>query len=81
VDFQTVVNLLGGAGLAAIGWFARQVWDATKELRTDLEAHRVEVAKDYTPKSDFRDAVDGLSREMREQFGRLFDKLDAKADK
>lgn len=81
MDFQTAVNLLCGAGIAAVGWFARRVWDALDKLRTDHEAHRIEVAKEYTSKADFLAAVNSLTREMRDNFTRLFDRLDAKADK
>ena len=81
MDVQTIVNVVGAAALAALGWFARTLWDAIAKLREDHEAHRVKVAEVYTPKSDFKDAVDKLTNEMKESFGRLFDKLDAKADK
>lgn len=33
---QSIINSLLGGSLAALGWFARQIWDAIKELRQDL---------------------------------------------
>ena len=35
---QSIINSLLGGALATLGWFARQIWDAIKELRTDLAA-------------------------------------------
>ena len=43
---------LGGA-LAALGWFARQIWDAIKELRTDLARLREDLPTRYVPKDEF----------------------------
>lgn len=31
---QSIINSLLGGSLAALGWFARQIWDAIKELRS-----------------------------------------------
>ena len=76
-DFQTIINWAGGAALASIGWFARQLWDAVKELKADLANLRVEIAKDYTPKNDFQAAM----TELRGMFEIIRDKLDNKADK
>jgi hypothetical protein len=81
MDLQTAINLLGGGALAAIGWFARTVYDDVKKLRADHEEHRVEVAKDYPTKVDFKDAIDKITDEMRAGFNRLFDRMDDKADK
>lgn len=76
-DFQTIVNGGGAAALGAMGWFARQLWDAVKELKTDLEKLRVEIAKDYVPKNEYYP----FAAEIRNLFQRIYDKLDEKADK
>jgi len=78
---QYVINLVGGAAIGLLGWFAREVWGAVKSLKQDLESLRVKLAEDYVKRQDFTSAVDGLSREVREGFTRIFDKLDGKADK
>lgn len=76
-EYQTIINIGAGASLAAIGWFARQLWDAVKELKKDLADFREEVAKDYTRRDDFRD----FAAELRGMFREISDKLDRKADK
>lgn len=77
MDFQTVVNLGAGTALAVIGWFARELWGAVKQLREDLSRLREEIAKDYVTKVDFRDAV----RELKELLMSIDNKLDRKVDK
>ena len=77
LDFQTLINWGAGASLAAIGWFARQLWEANKELRTDLARLREELPKHYVSKDDFRDAI----KEVKELLLSISEKLDRKADK
>ena len=76
-DFQTIINGEKAAALGAMGWFARQLWDAVKELKADLTALRVEIARDYVAKTDFNP----FAAEIRSLFQRIYDKLDDKADK
>lgn len=73
IDYQSIVNLVGGAILAVIGWFARQLWDAVKELRRDL--HKIEIAlpRDYVRKDELG--------EIKALIQKIFDKLDGKVDK
>lgn len=77
MDYQTVINLGGGAALAAMGWFARTLWQAVQDLKTDLAKLREELPKTYTPKDDFREAIN----KVEVLFQRIYDKLDEKADK
>jgi hypothetical protein len=76
-EFQTIINIGAGIALSVIGWFARTLWDAVQELKTDLSKLREELAKDYVPKDDFKE---GMS-EIRRMFEIITTKLDNKADK
>ena len=33
MEWQTIINFGGSALLAALGWFARQIWDSVQELK------------------------------------------------
>jgi glutamine synthetase type III len=77
MDFQTFINVGAGTALTVMGWFARELWGAVKELRTDLSKLREELAREYITKFDFRDAM----KELREALDRIESKLDRKADK
>lgn len=76
-NWQWIINAALGIAFSALGWFARQLWDAVTELKRDLADLRVEIAKDYTPKNDFQQAMS----ELRGMFEIIRDKLDNKADK
>ncbi len=87
MDWQTLINVGGTAGLAIIGWFlnaqreqqkdaeAKRKEDEAKRAATDkaLTDFRIEVARDYVTTHDLADIKTTLVR--------IETKLDAKADK
>ena len=77
MDNQTLLNVLFGIVSAAFGWFAREMWTAVKELKTDLAKLREDLPKEYVAKEDFKDGI----REIKDMLGKIFDRLDNKADK
>lgn len=77
MDYQTLINVGSGTALAIMGWFARELWGAVKELRGDLSRLREELAREYITKDDFKDAI----KELRDLLVRIENKLDQKADK
>ena len=81
MDAQSLINLAGGAALAALGWFARQVWDAVAELRRNVKDIEVAMPTNYVRKDEFADAIRDIRHDLDVGFRRIYDKLDAKADK
>jgi hypothetical protein len=77
MDTQSLINLAAGAALTALGWFAREVWGAVGELRRDLHQIEVNLPKEYVQKID----LDKRMTHIEDMFQRIYDKLDAKADK
>lgn len=81
MDTLTIILFIVGGVLslaqAALGWFAKTLWDAVQDLKEDLAKLREELAKDYVSKPDFREAL----TEIREMFRTIDSKLDRKADK
>mgnify|MGYP000600605957 FL=1 len=77
MDFQTVINVGAGTALTVMGWLARELWGAVKELRIDLSKLREELAQDYLTKNDFKDAL----RDLHSLLERIDSKLDRKADR
>lgn len=77
MDYQTIVNIALGLFLAVAGWFCRQIWDAVKELRADIHRIEVELPSHYIRRDEFSDGM----KEIKEMLGRIFEKLDNKADK
>jgi hypothetical protein len=74
---QDFINLAFGAGSAVLGWLARELWAAVKELKSDLAKLREELPHGYVMKEDYRRDI----YEIKEMLGKIFDRLDNKADK
>ena len=65
------------AAIGAGGWFARELWGAVKELRSDLHELEIDLPKSYVSKLDMDKRMDHIEN----MFQRIYDKLDGKADK
>lgn len=84
MDWQTIINIGAGTLLTVGGWFARQLWDSVKELKTDLSAIRLHMSENYVKKLE----VEGFKADMDRRFDRievlldkLYEKMDQKVDK
>ena len=62
---------------AALGWFARELWSMVKELKADIANLRAELPRVYVARDDYRADI----RELKDMLGKIFDRLDGKADK
>ena len=77
MDSQDLLNFAFAAVSGVLGWFAREMWTAVKELKADLAKLREELPRTYVARDDYRDDI----REIKDMLTRLFDRIDNKADK
>jgi predicted nucleic acid-binding Zn-ribbon protein len=77
MENQQFINLFFGVGLTVMGWFARELWAAVKELKADLAKLRENLPKDYIAKDDYKEDI----REIKSMLAKIFEKLENKADK
>jgi hypothetical protein len=77
MEFQSLFNILAGAALTVIGWFARQLWDATQKLKEDLSDLELNISEKYVKKSEISARFDKIESILE----RLFTKLESKQDK
>lgn len=66
-----------GIGMTVVGWFARELWAAVKELKADLSKLREDLPKDYVSRDDYKDDI----RDIKGMLAKIFEKLEGKADK
>ena len=74
---QGIINLIIGAVLSVLGWFARQLWDAVQDLKSDMKQLEVDLPTHYVRKEDLESRLDRIELSLN----RIFEKLDHKADK
>jgi len=76
-DYQSIIDIIGGAILTVAGWLLRELWGAVKELQRDLNKLEANMPKEYVLKVD----LDQRMKHIEDMFQRIYDKLDGKADK
>jgi len=74
---QTLINIAGGITLSVVGWLARELWGAVKDLREDIHRIEVDLPKSYVQRVDF----DARLKRIEDMFQRIYDKLDEKANR
>lgn len=88
MEWQTIINSALGLIIGIVGWFARELWDAIKELRKDIKSIEQGLPEHYVRKDDFKDAMKEIKEDMKDGFdkienmiGLVFKKLESKQDK
>ena len=74
---QDTINLMITLSGAVIGWILRVIWESIRKLQDEMSAFQREVHTEYVNKDDYRKDI----IEVKEILGKIFDKLDRKADK
>jgi len=77
MDSQFLLNIIGVTAATVGGWFAVEIWSSVKGLRDDLHRLEVELPQNYVSKLDMDKRMDNIEAMIQ----RIYDKLDAKADK
>ena len=77
MENQHLINMFLGIGMTVVGWFARELWGAVKELKSDLATLRENLPKVYVARDDYKDDI----REIKALLAKIFEKLEHKADK
>ena len=77
MENQHLINMFLGIGMTVVGWFARELWAAVKELKVDLAKLREDLPKDYVSRDDYKDDI----RDIKGMLAKIFEKLENKADK
>ena len=77
MDNQSIIDAVLLTSASVTGWFARELWTAVKDLKSDLAKLREDMPRTYVLREDYRQDI----RDLKELIGKLFDKLDNKTDK
>ena len=77
IDVQGLINILLGSFITLLCWLAMEMWNAVKELKSDLGKLREDLPRTYVLKEDYRRDI----YEIKDMLGKIFDRLDAKVDK
>ena len=81
MDTQLIINLATGSLLAVLGWLARQLWDAVRELRDDIHKIETDLPSLYMRKDEFKEGMKEIKDLFTEVFRKIDDLKDRKVDK
>lgn len=74
----TQIALAGlGLGFTVLGWFARELWSAVQQLKTDLGKLEVKIGTDYVRYDRLQDAL----KPVIDKLSRIEDALSHKQDR
>lgn len=77
MENQQLFNLvITGCGVLG-GWMLKVIWDAIRDLKTDITKLNDTMHQDFVRREDFSEAI----KRIEYMCERIFDKLDSKADK
>jgi len=76
-DFQSFLNVIITAGLAAVGYFYRQHAEDMKSLNKSINEIKVDLPSNYVRK----DELSVHMNRIESMLNKIFDKLDNKVDK
>ncbi len=77
MESQELINVILATTSATLGWFARELWTAVKELKSDLSKLREEIPKEYIRRDVFME----FKRDLMAVLERIENKIDTKVDK
>ena len=77
MEMQTIINVIAGSILTVLGWLARELWGAIKELQRDMREIEINLPNNYVKKEDFSKSL----TEIKDLCDKIFDKLDKLNDK
>jgi len=77
MDMQQIINILIGVVMSGLGWFGKALWDAVGELRKNVHKIEVDLPANYIRKDEFKSEI----KEVKDILGKIFDRLESKADK
>jgi hypothetical protein len=77
VLFDVAISALGLVG----AWILSTIWTEIKQARSDHSELIAKLPETYARRDDVAAAIDRLETAINQGLARIFDKLDAKADK
>ena len=66
MDLQQMFLVLIGLACGILGWFARELYNATQSLRKDLSALEVKLSSDYIRYDRLQDAMKPIMDSLHE---------------
>lgn len=77
MEFQQITNAAIGVGMSILGWFARELWSAGKDLKNDVTNLREHLPRTYVSREDYRSDI----KEVKALLMGIVERLGEKANR
>ena len=77
MEISQIALWILGSACTVLGWFARELYNATQSLRKDLSALEIQIGRDYIRYDRLQDAIKPIMESLHE----IKQTLSGKADK
>jgi hypothetical protein len=88
MDSQAVFDWIIGIGGAIIGWMLKIIWEAIRDLKTEVKDIEHQMHDDFVRRDDFKESIRDIKNDMRVGFdkvdatlGLIFKKLEQKENR
>jgi hypothetical protein len=84
MTFQDIINYGIVAVFGTVAYVVRSIFEQISKLKHEIEQHKLQVSELYVKKSEvdtWRGEMDKRFDRLEQMIARLYDKIDAKADK
>lgn len=71
MDQQSLFDWVLGIGGLLVGWMLKLIWDAIREVKTEIRELDAKVHQDFVRRDDFKDAISEMKTDMRNGFSKL----------
>ena len=69
MEYQSLINSAAGLAFTIAGWFAREMWSAVKELKSDLVTNKPEIIIDVNREKASREGISSAQVAMAVRTG------------
>jgi len=88
MESQNVFDWMVGVGGAVVGWMLKMIWEAIRDMRSEMKDLDRQMHEDFVRRDDFKEAIQEIKADMREGFnkvdntlGLMFKKLEQKSNR
>ena len=71
MDQQSIFDWILGIGGLLVGWMLKLIWDAIREVKTEIRELDAKVHQDFVRRDDFKDAITEMKADVRNGFSKV----------
>lgn len=71
MDSQAVFDWIVGIGGAIVGWMLKMIWEAIRDMRSEIKELDKQMHDDFVRRDDFKEAIREIKDDMKAGFNKV----------